>query len=150
MYSEESDPNKLVAIIARMRFARRVFLIAGVFGVLLLPPMYFFEDLLGRRAPPPITHPEFYYGFVGVTLAWQLVYLLIAQDPVRYRPMMLLAMMAKLSFAIAVFVLLALGRVWGWMALGAIADLIFVLLFGYAYASTRTTSTVSLTRGANR
>ena len=25
----------------------------------------------GQNFPPPVTHPEFYYGFFGVTAAWQ-------------------------------------------------------------------------------
>ena len=64
-----------------MKFARIVFWIAGAFGVLILAPLYFMFDLVGRQDPPPITHPEFYYGFVGVTLVWQLVYMLIATNP---------------------------------------------------------------------
>ena len=28
--------------------------------------------------PPTITHPDFFYGFVGVALVWQLVFLLNA------------------------------------------------------------------------
>ena len=36
-----------------------------------------------------------YYGFVGVTLAWQVAFLVIASDPVRYRTFMLTAMLEK-------------------------------------------------------
>jgi hypothetical protein len=66
-----------------MQFARVVFRIAAVFGVLLLGPLYFMFDLVGREDPPPITHPQFYYGFVGVALVWQFVYFLIGTDPVQ-------------------------------------------------------------------
>lgn len=38
-----------------------------------------------RRA---LTHPEFYYGFVGVAVLWQVVFVLLARDPFRYRPLM--------------------------------------------------------------
>ena len=86
------------------------FLIAGVFGLVMLPPMYFLEDYLGRQVPPPITHLEIYYGFVGVTLAWQIGYLVIATDPARYRPFMLLGALGKGSFAISTAILVALGR----------------------------------------
>jgi hypothetical protein len=41
-----------------MTFAKRVFLIAGVYGVLVLAPQYFLEARIGRDFPPPITHPE--------------------------------------------------------------------------------------------
>ena len=57
-------------------------------------------DVFPRRflrpaSTPEINHPELYYGFVGVTLAWQIVYVLIGLDPLRYRPFMLLARSAK-------------------------------------------------------
>ena len=81
-----------------MTFAQRLFLAAGIFGLVMLPPMYFLEDFYGRQVPPPIEHPELYYGFVGITLAWQLMYLLIAWDPRRYRPVMLVGAFGKGSF----------------------------------------------------
>ena len=56
-----------------MIFAKRVFFIAGVYGILALTPMYFLEDRIGRDFPPPIAHPEHFYGFVGVALAWQML-----------------------------------------------------------------------------
>ena len=72
-----------------MTFAKRLYLIAGIFGLIVLVPQYFMEAKTGRDFPPPITHPEFYYGFVGAAVAWQLVYLIISKDPVRYRPIMI-------------------------------------------------------------
>jgi hypothetical protein len=57
-----------------MTFAKRVFFLAGVYGILALTPMYFLEARLGRDFPPPITHPEHFYGFVGVALAWQVLF----------------------------------------------------------------------------
>jgi hypothetical protein len=62
-----------------VRFARWVFLLAGIVGVLEVLPLYFYESTLNRTQPPPITHPDFYYGFVGVVLA---IYLLYAQGRV--------------------------------------------------------------------
>ena len=49
-----------------MRFAKVVFRIAGIWGVLIIAPLYFIFDMIGRRDPPPITHPGFFYGFVGL------------------------------------------------------------------------------------
>jgi hypothetical protein len=118
-----------------MRFARTVFLAAGIYGVIVIAPLFFLEDYLSRQYPPPITHPELYYGFAGTVFAWQLVYLLISRDPLRYRPMMLLAMLAKVSFGVAVFVLLAQGRVAGMTAVGATIDLVFAVLFFCGYAA---------------
>ena len=46
-------------------------------------------NLIGQKDPPLITHPGFYYGFVGCALAWQVAFCFIATNPVRYRPLML-------------------------------------------------------------
>jgi hypothetical protein len=116
-----------------MRFARWVFLLAGVSGVLLVVPPYFLERQTGEDYPPPITHPEYYYGFFGVTLAWQFLFLVIASDPVRYRTAMLPAMLEKASFVVAVALLYAGGRVAGvWLGL-ATMDAIWFVLFAIAY-----------------
>jgi hypothetical protein len=64
-----------------MRFARAVFLIAGLWGLIVLTPLYFTFDLVGRSYPPAITHPDFYYGFVSVAWVWQIAFLLIAANP---------------------------------------------------------------------
>jgi hypothetical protein len=64
------------------------------------------------------------------------MYLLIGLDPVRYRPAMLLAAVAKGSFAVAVSVLYALGRVPGVMIGPAVMDATFVVLFIVAYLRT--------------
>src|SRR5262245_65602479 len=93
-----------------MTLAGRELTAAGIWAIVVLLPMYFLEGWIGRDDPPAITHPEYYYGFVGVTLAWQLVYLVIGRDPGRYRPIMLLGFAAKTSFASAVAILVALGR----------------------------------------
>jgi len=68
-----------------MRVARIVFRVAGVYGFLALLPQYFMEQQIGRDYPPPITHPETFYGFIGIALAWQAAFLVIARDPVRFR-----------------------------------------------------------------
>jgi len=44
---------------------------------------YFLEEQFGRDHPPPVNHPELYYGFFGVTLSWQLMFLVIGSDPIR-------------------------------------------------------------------
>jgi hypothetical protein len=80
-----------------MEFSRWVFNIAGVYGVISLAPLYFMEQAIDRQDPPPITHPMFFYGFVGVTLAWQLLFFAIAYQPVRLRPVIPFAVIEKLS-----------------------------------------------------
>lgn len=94
-----------------MRLARWIFLIAGIYGVLVITPFYFLEDQIGRDFPPPITHPDVYYGFVGVTLAWQVAFLVIASNPLRLRPLMLPEILEKASYGITVLVLFAQARV---------------------------------------
>ena len=64
-----------------MRFAKNVFRIAGVRGVLMLPPLYFAFDWIGKQYPPAITHPDFYFGFIGLALAWQAAFFVIAMNP---------------------------------------------------------------------
>ena len=116
-----------------MRFAQWIFLVAGVCGIIIMVPMYFLEERLGLDSPPAITHPEIFYGFVGVTLAWQLMFLVIASDPVRYRLGMLPAVVEKASFAIAILILVVLGRVTGSVIGFAVLDAIWMVLFAVAF-----------------
>jgi hypothetical protein len=118
-------------------FARRVFTIAGIYGLIVLLPLYFLEGQLGARQPPAITHPEFYYGFTGVAVAWQFVFLVIGRDPVRYRALMLPAILEKAGFGVPALILLALGRLGGGVIGGAIADVMLGVLFVTSFARTR-------------
>lgn len=88
-----------------MKFAKIVFWTAGIWGFLVLTPLYFMFDLIGRQDPPAITHPGFYYGFVSVGLAWQVVFLVIARDPVRFRIMMLPSVLEKFGFVACLLIL---------------------------------------------
>jgi hypothetical protein len=112
-----------------MRFARIVFATAGTWGLLTVTPLYFLYDTVGRQYPPPVTHPDFYYGFVGVTLAWQVAFLLIARDPVRFRPLVLAAILEKFGYLATLTTLYAQGR----LQLGQFAvvspDAIFCAMF---------------------
>jgi hypothetical protein len=119
-----------------MKFARIVFWIATIWGVLALSPLYFIFDLIGRQDPPPITHPAFYYGFVSVALAFQVVFLVIARDPVRFRPMMLPSMIEKFGAGAAFVALYLQHRLTsGDLALGCV-DLLFGVLFVAAFFKT--------------
>jgi hypothetical protein len=120
-----------------MKFAKLVFLIATIYGVIALFPQYFLEREVGRQTPPPITHPEFYYGFIGVALAGQIFFFIISRDPVRYRPLMIAAILEKASFGIAMIVLYALGRISIMMLSAGSIDLIFGVFFVAAYLRTR-------------
>ena len=119
-----------------MTFAKRVFLGAAIYGLIALLPQYFLLDKTGRDFPPAITHPEYYYGFIGVAVAWQVVFLIISRDPVRYRPIMLAAILEKASFGLPAIALYATGRLSGQMLVAGLIDLALGVLFGIAYKRT--------------
>ncbi len=93
-----------------MKFARIVFWIAAIWGFLIITPLYFMFNLIGEKDPPPITHPAFFYGFVGVALVWQIAFIFIARDPIRFRPMMIPAILEKLVYSIPVIILVLQKR----------------------------------------
>jgi hypothetical protein len=119
------------------KFASRVFLGAGIYGVVALLPQYFLEQKLGRDFPPPLTHPEHFYGFIGVALAWQFVFLMIARDVPRHRPLTLPAVFEKLSFGVAAVVLFAQGRAAALVAGAGAIDLLLAGLFVLAFWASR-------------
>jgi hypothetical protein len=121
---------------APIAFARRVFMAAGIYGLLVLPPQYFLETRIGRDFPPPITHAEYYYGFLGVALAWQVAFLLVARDPVRYRAIMIPAILEKASFGLATVALFLPGRLNVEMLVAGRLDVILGGLFVAAYMRT--------------
>ena len=88
-----------------MKFAKIVFWMAAIWGIVVITPLYFLYLTIGRQDPPPITHPGFYYGFVGCALAWQFAFIVIARDPVRFRAMIIPSVLEKFSFAAAQTVL---------------------------------------------
>jgi len=104
-------------------------MIAGILGLLVLVPQYFLEEKIGLDSSPAITHPEFFYGFIGVAIAFQLVFLVIAADPRKYRPMILPSIVEKFSFGLAVAALVLAGRVSGQIVIGATLDLVLGVLF---------------------
>ena len=119
-----------------MRFAKNVFLVAGVYGLLVLVPQFFLEEKSGRDFPPPVNHPEYYYGFLGVAAAWQVLFLILSRDPARYRAMMIPSILEKVSFGVAAVVLFLLGRVAPALLPFATIDLVLGALFCAAYLKT--------------
>ncbi len=115
------------------RTARRLFLIGGIYGLIVLLPLFFLEEAVARTAPPPISHPEYYYGFLGAAATMQLVYLTIAGDPIRFRPLMPIAVVAKLNFVAAVAILFVQGRIES-VVLGLPAiDLVIGIAFAWCW-----------------
>ena len=119
-----------------MKFAKIVFLAAGSWGVLVIAPLYFMFDLIGQKDPPPITHPGFFYGFAGLGLAWQIAFLFISRDPVRFRPLMIPSMVEKFGYGITVVVLVLQAKMHTSDLIFAATDLLLGVLFVAAYLRT--------------
>lgn len=120
-----------------MKFAKYTFLIAGIYGLIVLLPQYFLEQKIGTDTPPAITHPEFFYGFIGVAIAFQLVFLIISRDPQRYRLLILPSIVEKFSFGIAAAALFATGRLDPQMFAAGMIDTVLGLLFIVSWFKTR-------------
>lgn len=117
-----------------MKFARWVFLIAGIYGLLALAPAVFLE----ARMAPGLNHPHFYYGFIGIALVFQFVFFVIARDPARYRQLMPLAVLEKLSFFAPNLFLYAAGRIEpsNQFFIGGMIDGVWMVLFLAAWLRT--------------
>lgn len=120
-----------------MRTARWIYGVAGVYGMAVLPPLLFTERSFGLDHPPAVTHPELYYGFVFVAIAWQAAFLLIAADPVRLRPLMPVTWLEKFPYAFASVALFARGRLDATMLTAGLVDGVLGVLFVVAYRTTR-------------
>ena len=120
-----------------MRFARILFWGAGVWGILVLAPMFFLYTKIGEYSPPPPTHPEYYYGFLGVALVWQFAFFVIATDPARFRPLILAAVLEKVSYVAVLSVLYQQGRITAFEFAPAAPDALLCLLFVIAFFKTR-------------
>ena len=119
-----------------MKFAKIIFWVAAIWGAVVITPLYFLFDIIGRQDPPPITHPGFYYGFVGVALAWQLAFCFIAADPARFRPLMIPSVAEKFCYGVTVVVLVLQRRMHNSeLAFGG-TDLLLGILFVVAYFKT--------------
>lgn len=110
-------------------FAKRVFFWAGTYGLVVLLPQYFLEAQIGRDYPPAITHPEHFYGFIGVALAWQIAFLAISRQPRRLRPVMVAAAIEKFLFAASTAMLLVSDRAPAPLGLFAAIDALLGILF---------------------
>jgi hypothetical protein len=111
-----------------MKFARTVYRIAAIYGILVLLPLYFLVD--------DATHADLAYGFVGLALVWQLAFLLIASDPIRYRPLMLVTTLEKIVYTIPAVILFCLGRADTNVLAPALVDPILGIFFFAAWRRT--------------
>jgi hypothetical protein len=120
-----------------MKFARLVFIIAGIWGIAVLMPFYWLVDLTGRRYSAPTEYPHFFYGFFAVALVWQIAFLVIGFQPVRYRSWMLLGILEKFGFVATLLVLYARTRIPPIDVQAAVPDFLLGVLFVVAFLKTR-------------
>jgi len=73
------------------------------------------------------------YGFIGLALLWQMVFVLVAKDPLRYRPIMPIAILEKLVYSVPVLILYSLGKARASTLGPALVDPVFGVLFVIAY-----------------
>lgn len=119
-----------------MKFAKILFYVAGIWGILVITPLYFIFNQIAEKDPPPVTHPLFYYGFAGLALVWQFVFLLIGSNPVRFRPLILVGILEKLGYFIPAVILYQQHRVKTFDVGLACCDALLAVLFLIAYLKT--------------
>jgi hypothetical protein len=119
-----------------MKFAKIVFTVAGLWGIVVVTPLYFLVDVTGRQYAEPTVHPQFFYGFLSVTIAWQIAFFVIGSSPARFRPLMIPSVVEKLGYVATLAVLHFQGRISTTDASAAVPDLLLGLLFIAAYAKT--------------
>ena len=120
-----------------MRFARTVFIGAGIWGIAVLMPLYWLVDITGRPYPPPADYPQFFYGFLSVALAWQVAFLIIGINPLFFRALMIPSILEKLGWVATLAVLYGRSRITAIDAQAAVPDLALGLLFVAAFVKTR-------------
>ena len=119
-----------------MKFAKWVYRIAGIYGLLLLAPLLFLERAVSQSYPPAITHPEYYYGFAITGVAWQMAFIVIGNDPQRFRTLMPVTWLEK-SYGLIAIVLYVQGRISSQALTLGLIDLLLATLFVCAYVTTR-------------
>lgn len=115
---------------------KRIFQIAGIYGILVLSPQLFLGAEAFRDVTPPITHTAFLYGFTGLALVWQLVFFIIASDPKRYRLIMLGAILEKASFGIVCLSHYFFKEIIPDLFLGGMIDLAIMFAFIFCFIKT--------------
>jgi hypothetical protein len=120
-----------------VKFARVVFIAAGVWGIAVLTPFYWLVDVTGRHYATPMEYPHFFYGFLDVAMAWQFAFLVIGTSPARYRPLMIPSMIEKFSYVVTLVWLYAGARISAQDLQAAVPDFILGILFITAFVKTR-------------
>ena len=123
---------------AGSRFARNVFVGAGVWGIVVLTPLYWLVEVTGRQYSPPANHPHFFYGFLSVAMVWQIAFLVIGARPARLRPLMIPAMLEKFGHVATLGVLYSQARISTADVRAVGPELLLGILFIVAFVRTGT------------
>ena len=104
-----------------VRFARRLYRTAAIYGVIVLLPMYFVV----------IPHPYrlSLIGFAGVTLVFQGLFWIISRDPLGFLPLIGLSVFEKIAFGVPALAFWARGHADGVTAIFGAIDLALGTLF---------------------
>ena len=127
-----------------MKFAKVVFVGAGIWGIGVLTPLYWLVDVSGRRYGVPTEYPQFYYGFLSVAMAWQIAFLIIGSNPARFRVLMIPGILEKLGYVVPLVVLYQQARVTWADAQAAVPDFGLAILMMLAFVKTRPSMTYTL------
>lgn len=104
--------------------------------ILVTLPLLAAEKQIAIQFPPPLTHVEYFYGFVLIVMAWQVAFLVIAGNPLQYRALMPVTILEKIPYAVAVAALLVQGRVARMMLVFGFVDSVWAIMFFAAYVQT--------------
>jgi hypothetical protein len=123
-----------------MRLAKIIFIGAGIWGIVVLTPLYWLVDISGRHYAPPNDYPQFFYGFIGVAIAWQIAFLVIGSNPARFRMLMIPAMIEKFAYISTLIFMYSRAQISSIDVQPAIPDGLLGLLFIVAFWATRTSA----------
>jgi hypothetical protein len=101
---------------------------AAIYGLVALLPQFFLPQRAGAELVA--------YGFIGTASAFQLVFWVIARNPVKYRAQMLPGVAEKLAFGVPAVVLFLAGKVPALVLVFGGIDLLLGLGFLLAWRGT--------------
>jgi hypothetical protein len=115
-----------------MKLARWVFLIAGILDLLPVVPLAYAAISNGEAILPDVASMGlFFYVSVFQYVCWQMLYIVLARDPVRYRPMMIPAFLVEVTAPFNPAWLFLYGFRF-WIPI-AVVDLVLAILFVVAF-----------------
>jgi hypothetical protein len=120
-----------------MAFARLAYLLAGLWGVVVIALGYASYVTGADQSLAAIARPEMIHGFFLTAMPWQLLFLVISRDPLRYNAVMPVTVLEKLPFAAITLAMFAKGQVSPTMGFFAAMDGLLGVCFCVAYWLTR-------------